>query len=154
LLARIHRYRLKQLRNEIEPVNPADFMPFLFDWQGLVEPGQGVNALERVISAARRSQPADRQLGGGDPAGSSAPYFTSELDELCSFGKLAWLRLLPPDGKDDERRNPAIKSTSLAFIFRPHLSMWYQTELTVPEGIELRCRQGIRGAEAVGRQFL
>ena len=35
LLARIHRYTLKRLRQEIEPVEPRDFARFLFDWQHL-----------------------------------------------------------------------------------------------------------------------
>ena len=30
LLSRIHRYTLKQLRSEIEPASPADFMRYLF----------------------------------------------------------------------------------------------------------------------------
>ncbi|HSG38325.1 MAG TPA: helicase-related protein, partial [Thermoanaerobaculia bacterium] len=33
LLARIHRYTLKRLRQEIEPVEPRDFARFLFEWQ-------------------------------------------------------------------------------------------------------------------------
>ena len=43
LLARIHRYTLKRLRREIEPVAPRDFMRFLFDWQR-VAPGARVSA--------------------------------------------------------------------------------------------------------------
>jgi ATP-dependent helicase Lhr and Lhr-like helicase len=35
LLARIHRYTIKHLRREIEPVEPRDYMRFLFDWQHL-----------------------------------------------------------------------------------------------------------------------
>ena len=35
LLARIHRYTIKTLRAEIEPVSSADFMRFLFEWQGV-----------------------------------------------------------------------------------------------------------------------
>jgi ATP-dependent Lhr-like helicase len=34
LLARIHRYTIRSLRAEIEPVASADFMRFLLDWQG------------------------------------------------------------------------------------------------------------------------
>ena len=33
LLARIHRYTVKRLRAEIEPVAARDFLRFLFDWQ-------------------------------------------------------------------------------------------------------------------------
>ncbi|MCU7828821.1 MAG: DEAD/DEAH box helicase [Candidatus Thiodiazotropha sp. (ex Myrtea sp. 'scaly one' KF741663)] len=135
LLARIHRYTLKQLRREIEPVSPAEFMCFLFNWQGLEEPSEGIASLERVML----------QLEGISlPAGSweedilparLQPYFSSELDELCRSGKLTWLRLLPPDVKENKRKNPAIKSTPLAFIFRPHLSVWCQVESTVPVGL-------------------
>ena len=135
LLARIHRYTLRQLRSEIEPVSPADFMRFLFNWQGLDEPAEGSAALERVML----------QLEGVSlPAGSweddilparLQPYFSTELDELCSSGRLAWLRLHPPGGKENRRRNPAIKSTPLAFIFRPHLSVWCQAETAAPEGL-------------------
>ncbi len=48
LLARIHRYTLKRLRNEIEPATLADYQRFLFHWQGL--------GGERAGKAARRSQ--------------------------------------------------------------------------------------------------
>jgi ATP-dependent Lhr-like helicase len=135
LLARIHRYTLKQLRSEIEPVSPADFMRFLFNWQGLDEPAEGIAALERVML----------QLEGLSlPAGSweqeilparLQPYFSTELDELCSSGRLTWLRLHMPATSDNRRRNPAIKTTPLAFIFRPHLMIWYQSETKVPEGL-------------------
>ena len=135
LLARIHRYTLKQLRSEIEPVSPADFMRFLFNWQGLDEPAEGAAALERVML----------QLEGVSlPAGSweqeilparLQPYFSSELDELCSSGKLTWLRLNAPAARDNSRRNPAIKTTPLAFIFRPHLMIWYRRDQTVPESL-------------------
>jgi ATP-dependent Lhr-like helicase len=135
LLARIHRYTLKRLRSEIEPVSPADFMRFLFSWQGLDEPAQGVAALERVML----------QLEGISlPAGSwedeilparLQPYFTTELDELCASGKLAWLRLNPTDVKEKKRKNPAIKTTPLAFVFRPRLSVWYRLETAAPEGL-------------------
>src|SRR5688500_15151175 len=33
LLARIHRATLQRLRAEIQPITPADFMRFLFEWQ-------------------------------------------------------------------------------------------------------------------------
>ncbi len=141
LLARIHRYTLKQLRSEIEPVSPACFMRYLFSWQGLDEPAEGAVALERVLS----------QLEGiGLPAASweeevlparLQPYYTSELDQLCSAGMLAWLRLQPAGGSEDRRRNPAIKTTPLAFIFRPHLSLWCPQEMRVPEGLSSAARK-------------
>src|SRR5690606_28395780 len=41
LLAPIHRYTVRRLRREIEPVEPRDFMRFLFEWQR-VAPGTQV----------------------------------------------------------------------------------------------------------------
>jgi ATP-dependent Lhr-like helicase len=125
LLARIHRYTLKQLRSEIEPVAPADFMRFLFHWHGLDDTAEGEAALQRTLL----------QLEGLNlPAVSWEedilptrlhPYSRSELDKLCNSGKIAWLRLqLPAAGKEKNRKSPAIKTTPITFIARPHLLHW------------------------------
>jgi ATP-dependent Lhr-like helicase len=52
LLARIHRYTIKRLRREIEPVERQDFMRFLFDWQHLSPDTQlqGQDALPKVLA--------------------------------------------------------------------------------------------------------
>ena len=52
LLARIHRYTIKTLRAEIEPVSGADFMRFLLDWQGVTRQPkpEGVESLAAVIA--------------------------------------------------------------------------------------------------------
>jgi ATP-dependent Lhr-like helicase len=154
LLARIHRYTLKQLRSEIEPVSPADFMRFLFNWQGLGEPAEGSAALERVML----------QLEGLSlPAGSweeeilparLQPYFSTQLDELCSSGKLTWLRLQPPvAGKENKRKNPAIKTTPLAFIFRAHLPVWRQHKSAVPDGLSSTAARVLEILQQWGASF-
>ncbi|MET0051649.1 MAG: DEAD/DEAH box helicase, partial [Candidatus Thiodiazotropha sp.] len=135
LLARIHRYTLRQLRREIDPISPAVFMRFLFQWQGLDEPSQGPEALERVMS----------QLEGVSlPAGSWEseilparlhPYDPQQLDELCGSGRLAWMRLNPTETADGKRKNPAVKTTPLAFMFRPNLWVWHGDETPLPEGL-------------------
>ena len=125
LLARIHRYTLKQLRSEIEPVAPADFMQFLFHWQGLDEPAEGEAALQRsLLQLEGLSLPAASWEEEILPS-RLQPYMASELDKLCSSGKIAWLRLQPPTaGKDHKRKSPAIKTTPISFIARAHLSHW------------------------------
>src|SRR5207253_4612706 len=40
LLARIHRYTVKRLRAEIEPVEARDFLRFLFEWQRVTPEGR------------------------------------------------------------------------------------------------------------------
>ena len=135
LLSRIHRYTLKQLRSEIEPVNQATFMRFLFDWQGLAEPAEGAAALERVmLQLEGLSLPAGAWESAILPA-RLQPYFASDLDELTAAGKLAWLRLHAPADTTDRRRNPAVKTTPIAFIYRPHLMYWCDSQRNVPEGL-------------------
>ena len=65
LLARIHRYTIKTLRAEIEPVSGADFMRFLFDWQGVTRQPQARRRREsrRRHRAARRLRDSGRGLG-------------------------------------------------------------------------------------------
>jgi len=121
LLARIHRYTLKQLRKEIKPVPPAVFMQFLFVWQGLTDPGEGQNSLTKVL----------RQLEGLNLSATAweqeilpkhlKPYFSSDLDSLCNSGQFVWLRL-KPGGSDSPAA--AGKSTSIALIERENLPHW------------------------------
>ncbi len=65
LLARIHRYTVKRLRREIEPVALQDFMRFLFDWQHLSEGtrGQGSAVLPADCQPVRRVCRRDLSLG-------------------------------------------------------------------------------------------
>ncbi|OBS10557.1 DEAD/DEAH box helicase [Acidihalobacter prosperus] len=126
LLARIHRDTLNRLRREIEPVSPADFMRFLFHWQGLDEPGTGVAALQRSLAQLEGlNLPAASWEAEVLPA-RIQPYWPGELDELCRSGHLAWLRLQPPAGADraGRRRKPAVKTTPLALLSRAGLAAW------------------------------
>jgi len=153
LLARIHRYTLKQKRSEVEPVSPAIFMQFLFNWQGLEEPAEGVAALERVML----------QLEGFSlPAGSwesdilptrLQPYFSNNLDELSSTGKLTWLRMHTPAEKEKKRKNPAIKTTPITFIYRPHLTYWCQNEINEPAGLSSAAVKVLQVLQQWGASF-
>ena len=65
LLARIHRYTLKRLRSEIEPVSVAVYQRFLFRWQGLGrERRRGAEAWLRS-SASCRAWRCRRRPGSG-----------------------------------------------------------------------------------------
>ncbi|MGJ0485599.1 MAG: DEAD/DEAH box helicase [Methylomicrobium sp.] len=133
LLARIHRYTLKQLRKEIEPVAPSIYMRFLFHWHGLHEPGAGEASLAKTL----------QQLEGCNlPAYSwehdiltrrIKPYFASELDQLCTSGKFIWLRL---KALGESSPKSAGKNTPVALITRDHLEFW-RTFGTFPDISEL-----------------
>jgi ATP-dependent Lhr-like helicase len=135
LLARIHRYTLKQLRSEIEPVAPADFMRFLFHWQGLDDPGEGEGALMRTLGQLEGlSLPAACWEDDVLPA-RVQPYARAELDGLCGAGQMVWLRLqVAAPGKEPKRRAPAVRSTPIAFIARVHLAHWRAFTTPLPAG--------------------
>ena len=119
LLARIHRLTIGALRREIQPVNAADFMRFLFQWQHIVTGARlhGEPGLHEVI----------RQLAGFEAAASAwersllparlAKYDPEWLDRLCLNGSVMWGRLSPHPRLDVETeagRSGRIVPTSAA----------------------------------------
>jgi ATP-dependent Lhr-like helicase len=124
LLARIHRYTIKTLRAEIEPVSSADFMRFLFDWQGITRDPrpEGVESLDAVIrqlegyevpAAAWESDVLAARLNDYDP---------HWLDSLCLSGRALWARLRPAKSATAS----PVRTTPIALITRRHWSLWNQ----------------------------
>ena len=123
LLARIHRYTVKRLRSEVEPVAAADFMRFLVSWQGLDEPGEGLEttaaALEclegfAMAAGAWESDVLPARLDG---------YSPDLLDGLCASGRFAWMRLsvTPPQGA---RKGAPVRHTPIVLVERRHVVHW------------------------------
>jgi ATP-dependent Lhr-like helicase len=127
LLARIHRYTVKRLRAEIEPVAARDFLRFLLRWQKLESETrmEGPDALEAVIA----------QLEGFEaPAGAWETeilparlkrYEPGWLDDLCLAGRVAWARLKPRNPRlDSERGKMPVRTTPVTLLARRHLALW------------------------------
>ena len=123
LLARMHRYTLKQLRKEIEPVAPADFMRFLFRWHGLHDPVSGESGLSKVLQQLEGCHLAAASWEPDILAKRVKPYHTSELDQICTAGRFIWLRL-KPSGENSPKSIG--KSTPIALIARNHIDYWRQ----------------------------
>ncbi|NOT13201.1 MAG: DEAD/DEAH box helicase [Methylococcaceae bacterium] len=123
LLARIHRYTLKQLRSEIEPFAPADFMRFLFRWHGLHDPVTGESGLAKVLQQLEGCNLPAFCWESEILAKRVKPYFASELDQLCTAGRFIWLRL-----KSTGENSPksAGKTTPIALISRANMDNWRQ----------------------------
>src|SRR5438270_734570 len=129
LLARIHRYTLDRLRQEIEPVSAADFMRFLLRWQRLT-PGTraaGPDGLAAVLelldgfelpAGAWETDVLPARVGEYDPLW---------LDGLCLSGEIAWGRLNQTrnaDGGTRNRKTGPIRTTPIALFRRERGAVW------------------------------
>ncbi len=122
LLARIHRYTLKQLRSEIEPVPPSQFMRFLFQWQHLTEPLEGQEAIASILLQLDGvSVPAAAWEKEILPA-RVRHYASNMLDNLTASGRYTWLRLRKKS--NPETRTAVVSITPLAIVARGHLPHW------------------------------
>jgi len=122
LLARIHRYTVKRLRREIEPVELQDFMRFLFDWQrvSISAQGQGAKVLPAIV-AQFEGYPAAASAWDSDilPA-RIKDYSASWLDELCRSGRLVWTRLTARN----KGGTTALRSTPILLLPRNQVGLW------------------------------
>ncbi|MEX2235066.1 MAG: DEAD/DEAH box helicase [Cyclobacteriaceae bacterium] len=128
LLARIHRYTIKKLRSEIEPVSSADFMRFLFTWHqlGKENQSQGVTALEHILQKLEGFEaPAIAWESDIFPA-RITDYNHQWLDMLSMAGKISWGRFRPSASiKDKEKKTSSpVRTTPVAFVNRANLRVW------------------------------
>ena len=122
LLARIHRYTLNRLRQEIEPVSIGDFMRFLFTWQrvSLDSRGEGQESLSAVLDQMEGFEaPASAWESEILPA-RLVEYDPVWLDALCVSGRVVWARLTPPKGAG----SGPIRSTPIALLNRKNTALW------------------------------
>ena len=133
LLARIHRYTLDRLRQEIEPVTAADFMRFLLRWQRVTPDtrAEGPEGLAAVLDLLDGYEvPAGTWEADVLPA-RLGEYDPLWLDGLCLSGEIAWGRLssaVPWNGSDTEsgggRRSGPIRTTPIALFRRERGAVW------------------------------
>ncbi len=128
LLARIHRYTLKRLRAEIEPISPSHLMLFLFHWQRLDDPLEGKQALPFIISQLEGISVAALSWEKVVLPARLSDYSPHWLDQLCVSGYLSWLRLFPVKTKNqDTRFSSPLRSTPVNLLPREHLHHWIQS---------------------------
>ncbi|MGH8269746.1 MAG: Lhr family helicase, partial [Steroidobacteraceae bacterium] len=125
LLARIHRYTVKRLRAEIEPVEPRDMLRFLLDWQRAAPQArmEGPDAVAAVLA----------QLEGFEaPAGAWETeilparineYDPAWLDEQCLAGRFVWTRLARRRTESAPAAGP-VRGTPIALLGRRNLRAW------------------------------
>ncbi|WP_249121701.1 DEAD/DEAH box helicase [Stutzerimonas stutzeri] len=130
LLARIHRYTVKRLRREIEPVERADFMRFLCDWQHLSESTrmQGRDALATVVEQLKGFQAAAGAWESDLLPARLKDYGGTWLDELCRSGRIVWTRLA---GRIKASSGP-VRGTPIVLLPRRQLAAWYALASEAP----------------------
>ncbi|WP_109481982.1 DEAD/DEAH box helicase [Paraburkholderia sp. C35] len=122
LLARIHRYTVRRLRREIEPVERHDFMRFLFAWQRLTPDtrGEGRDALAAVLDQLEGFQAAASAWEEDILPARLKDYSITSLDDFCRAGKIVWMRLT------DRARSTSgpVRSTPIVLLPRRALPAW------------------------------
>jgi len=126
LLARIHRYTLKRLRREIEPVQARDFMRFLFDWQRVsaATRARGPEALQAVLAQLEGYEAAAAAWEADLLPARIADYSISWIDELCRSGRLVWTRLASIASATRARAAGPVRGTPVLVLPRRNLRLW------------------------------
>jgi ATP-dependent Lhr-like helicase len=122
LLARIHRYTVRKLRREIEPVERHDFMRFLFTWQRVTPDtrGTGRDALAAVLDQMEGFEAAAAAWEEDILPARLNDYSPMSLDELCRAGKIVWTRLT----ERPRASSAPVRSTPVVLLPRRHLGAW------------------------------
>lgn len=130
LLARIHRYTVKRLRREIEPVELADCMRFLADWQHLSAGTrmQGREALGTLVEQLEGFQAAATAWESDLLPARLKDYGSTWLDELCRSGRIVWARL---SGRLKASGGP-VRGTPIVLLPRRQLGAWHALASDAP----------------------
>lgn len=130
LLARIHRYTVKRLRREIEPVELADCMRFLADWQYLSAGTrmQGREALGTLVEQLEGFQAAATAWESDLLPARLKDYGSTWLDELCRSGRIVWTRL---SGRLKASGGP-VRGTPIVLLPRRQLGAWHALASDAP----------------------
>ena len=159
LLLRIHRYTRDRKRADIQPLPPAKFMRFLFQWQGLAQDGddarrEGEDGLLAVL----------QQLEGCTiPAGAweeeilpvrVKQYLPQMLDRLCAAGKVSWLRPAEPATPEVGRKSGPVRATPILLCERSNLAFWQPTVATdMGDRLSARATRVLESLQQHGASF-
>jgi ATP-dependent Lhr-like helicase len=141
LLARITRYTVKRLRQEIEPVPAADFMRFLLDWQRVTDRMEGPDAVAAVVSQLEGFEAAAAAWETEVLPARVSGYEPEWLDDLCRAGRIVWTRLDAPAFDPDRARGPSpVRSTPVTLVGRRNLPVWMTLAKVAKEPPQISAR--------------
>ena len=127
LLARIHRYTVQRLRQEIEPVSAKDFLRFLLDWQH-VAAGTRVEGPQALAAVLEQLEGFEAAAAAWEPEilpCRMEDYEPGWLDNLCLSGRYAWARRTRANNGEAHDNAPGpVRTTPIAFLRRSHMAAW------------------------------
>ena len=123
LLARIHRYTIKRLRREIEPVERAGFVRFLVEWQRLAPAarGMGRDALAATLEQLEGFEAAAAAWEEDILPARLRDYAGVTLDELCRSGAFVWARF----AVEGRAASTPVRTTPIVLLPRRALPIWH-----------------------------
>lgn len=155
LLARIHRYTIKTLRAEVQPVSPATYMRFLFEWQKVLdrETLQGPESLLEILEQLEGYEAPAAAWEADILPLRMRHYEPMWLDMLCMAGRITWGRLRPPSG-EGTRPGP-IRSSPITLLSRENADAWRaaQARPDAPILLSHRAEQVVAHLQRYGASF-
>jgi ATP-dependent Lhr-like helicase len=128
LLARIHRYTVRRLRAEIEPVAARDFLRFLFDWQRVAADSrmEGPDAVAAIVGQLEGFEAAAGAWETEILPARISEYEPAWLDDHCLAGRVSWARLRPRNLTTgvSERAVTPVRTTPITLLARRHAGFW------------------------------
>jgi len=130
LLARIHRYGLNSQRQRVKAVDPACYLRFLFQWQGLGDDRrEGGQSLQAVLTSLQ-GFPCPAAAWENDilPARIHG-YLAHDLDSLFTSGQFMWMRPGAAGMRTGEQTIPVgnsglLKNTPVILLPRNTEQLW------------------------------
>jgi ATP-dependent Lhr-like helicase len=95
VLRALKRRSLAKLRKEIEPVPAEALGRFLVEWQGLIRPRAGTDALLMAIEQLEGAPIPVSVLESDVLPARVAGYRPGDLDQLCAAGEVIWVGVEP-----------------------------------------------------------
>jgi len=160
LLARIHRYTVKRLRAEIEPVPARDFLRFLFVWQRVQAAArlQGGDAVAAVLTQLEGFEaPAAAWETELLPA-RVAEYEPEWLDDQGRAGRTVWTRLAARGGDPEQGAAPVraapVRAAPIVLLARRQVAHWSSlTSALDPAHLSSRARAVLEALKVHGASF-
>ncbi|MGB0721333.1 MAG: DEAD/DEAH box helicase [Gammaproteobacteria bacterium] len=127
LLARIHRYTVKRLRADVEPVSAQVMMRHLLLWQSLTRTPKPEGP-ESLYSTLEQMQGYEAPANAWENAllmERVGKFKSADLDHLCRMGRILWCRLTPATTPQGQRSGGGpVSQTPIALLPREHAAMW------------------------------